>query len=95
MMGVCKLCLATKDLQNSHFIPAAMYKYVRDPDPTKKNRNPVLVTAKATTTTSKQVSDYVLCAGYEDLFNKNGENWMLKQVWNGKRFPLGDRLRVA
>jgi hypothetical protein len=95
MMGVCKLCLATKDLQNSHFIPAAMYKYVRDTDPTKKNRNPVLVTAKATTTTSKQVSDYVLCAGCEDLFNKNGENWMLKQVWNGKRFPLGDRLRVA
>jgi len=93
MMGVCKLCLKAKDLQNSHFIPAAMYKYARTPS--HKNRNPVLVTRKRTTTTSKQVTDYVLCAACEDLFNKNGENWMLKQVWNGKRFPLGDLLNVA
>jgi len=95
MIRVCKLCLKPKDLQDSHFMPAAMYKYVRDPDATKKNRNPVLVTAKTTTTTSKQVTDYVLCSGCEELFNKNGENWMLKQVWNGKRFPLRDRLAVA
>jgi hypothetical protein len=95
MTGVCKLCLKPKELQDSHFIPAAMYKYARDPDVTKKNRNPVLVTAKATITTSKQITDYVLCACCEDLFNKNGESWMLKQVWNGKRFPLRDRLGAA
>jgi hypothetical protein len=46
-------------------------------------------------TTSKQITDYVLCRDCEDLFNRNGENWMLKQVWNGRRFPLGDRLRLA
>jgi hypothetical protein len=29
------------------------------------------------------------------MLNKNGENGVLKWVWNGKRFPLGDRLAVA
>jgi len=50
---------------------------------------------RLTTTTSKQVVDYLLGSSCEDLFNKNGERWMLKQVWNGKRFPLLDRLNVA
>lgn len=70
-----------------------MYKYVRDPS--KKNPNPVLVSRTTTATTSKQVKDYLLCAECEGLFNKNGENGMLKWVWNGERFPLGDRLAVA
>jgi hypothetical protein len=91
--GICKLCLLPKDLQDSHLIPAAMYKYIRDPS--KKNPNPVVVGRKVTATTSKQVTDYLLCAECEDHFNKNGENGMLKWVWNGTRFPLGDRLAVA
>jgi len=41
------------------------------------------------------VKDFLLCAKCEDLFNKNGENEILKWVWNGKSFPLGDRLAVA
>jgi len=91
--GICKLCLLAKDLQDSHLIPAAMYKYIRSPS--KRNPNPVVVGRKVTATTSKQVTDYLLCAECEDLFNKNGENGTLKWVWNGKRFPLGDRLAVA
>ena len=42
-----------------------------------------------------ELCDYIQSATCEELFNKNGENWMLKQVWNGKRFPLRDRLNVA
>jgi hypothetical protein len=94
-MGVCKLCLQTKALQKSHFIPAAMYKRLLDPDVTKKDRNPVVVAPRVTATSSKQVRDYVLCVDCEGLFNKNGENWMMQQVWNGKRFPLDERLGVA
>jgi|SRR5580704_2158229 hypothetical protein len=92
-VGICKLCLQTKDLQDSHLIPRAMYKYVRTP--AKKNPNPVVVGRRVTATTSKQVSDYVLCSDCEQLFNRNGENWMLRQVWNGKRFPLLERLSLA
>lgn len=91
--GICKLCLQTKDLQNSHLIPAAMYKYIRNAS--KRNPNPVAVGRDVTATTSKQVTDYVLCAGCEDRINNNGEREILKWVWNGKRFPLGDRLAVA
>jgi hypothetical protein len=70
-----------------------MYSYVRTP--AQRNPNPVVVGRKITATTSKQVSDYVLCSDCEQLFNRNGENWMLRQVWNGRRFPLLDRLRLA
>ena len=92
-VGVCKLCLETKDLQDSHLIPRAMYSYVRTP--AQKNPNPVVIGRNVTATTSKQVSDYVLCSDCEQLFNRNGENWVLRQVWNGKRFPLLERLSLA
>jgi len=91
--GICKLCLKMKELQESHFIPRAMYKYLRTTS--ERNPNPVVVDRTRTATTSKQVKDYLLCTKCEDLFNKNGEKEILKWVWNGKRFPLGDRLSVA
>lgn len=90
---VCKLCLKPKPLVRSHLIPAAMYKYILDPG--KANDKPVVVGRKITATTSKQVRDYLLCAECEDRFNKSGEGWVLGQVWNGKTFPLRDRLRLA
>jgi hypothetical protein len=92
-VGTCKLCQTTARLQKSHLLPAAAYRYVRDLS--KKNENPVVVGKKVTATSSRQVQDYLLCAACEDLFNKNGERWFLKQVWNGQRFPLGDKLRLA
>jgi hypothetical protein len=91
--GVCKLCLRKEELRDSHFIPRAMYKYLRTAS--EKNPNPVVVGRTRAATTSKQVKDYLLCAKCEDLFNKNGENEILKWVWNSKHFPLGDRLAVA
>jgi hypothetical protein len=65
------------------------------PNVTKKDRNPVVVAPKVTATSSRQVKGYVLCSDCESLFNENGESWMMRQVWNGKRFPLGERLDVA
>jgi hypothetical protein len=82
-----------EELQDSHLIPRAMYKYLRTTSDI--NPNPVVVGRTGAVTTSKQVKDYLLCANCEDLFNKNGENEILKWVWNGKRYPLGDRLAVA
>lgn len=92
-IGICKLCLEQKDLQNSHLIPAAMYRYIRDPST--KNPNPVIGGRKVAAPSSRQVSDYLLGKECEDLFNKNGEKQVLKWVWNGKNFPLADRLAVA
>ena len=92
-IGICKLCLQQEKLQKSHFILAAFYKYILTP--TESNPNPVVVGRTVTATTSKQVRDYLLCAECEDLFNKNGEQAIVKWVWNGKDFPQGNRLAVA
>jgi hypothetical protein len=91
--GICKLCLQTKILQDSHFIPAAMYKYIRATS--LKNPNPVVVGRERTITTSEQVRDYLLCGECEDRFNKNGEKEVLKWACKGNHFPLGNRLAVA
>jgi hypothetical protein len=92
-VGVCRLCLKTRPLLRSHLIPAAMYKYILDPSET--NDNPVAIGRKITSSTSRQIRDHLLCAECEDLFNKNGEGWVSGQVWNGKSFPLRDRLKLA
>lgn len=92
-IGTCKLCLQTRELKRSHLIPAAMYRYIRDS--TDGNPNPVVLVRKFRGTTSQQMTAHLLCAECEDLFNKNGEKEVLKWVWNGRRFPLGDRLAVA
>lgn len=91
--GICRLCLKSRSLRDSHFIPGAMYKRLRDTK--RQNPNPIVVTRQKTATTSKQMTDYVLCAECEQRFNKNGEDWMLKMVGEGRRFPLNDRLALA
>ena len=91
--GTCKLCLKTRILQDSHFMPKSSFKRLRDPK--SQNPNPIVVTPKKTTKTSKQMKDYLLCAECEDRFNSGGESWMLKMIGHGKRFPLRDRLSVA
>jgi hypothetical protein len=91
--GICKLCLQNKDLRNSHLVPAAMYKYARSPEA--ENPTTVRVDRRGAKPIARQVADYVLCADCEQRFNRYGENWMMKQVWNGRSFPLGARLNLA
>jgi hypothetical protein len=57
--------------------------------------NPVLVTAKVTMSTSKQVRDYLLCRLCEQRLNRLGENYVLRQMQHIGKFPLLDRLRVS
>ncbi len=45
--------------------------------------------------TSKQLQDYLLCDGCERRFSEHGEKWIARQVYNGRDFPLLDRLNVA
>jgi WD40 repeat protein len=72
-----------------------MYTYIRHPNATGKNRNPLNVTTMATTHTQKQIKEYVFCSDCEGLFDKNGENSTLRLVWNGNRFPLGEKLSLG
>src|ERR1039458_4038603 len=82
-VGICKLCLMSKPLRDSHFMPRGMYKRIRDPS--KRNASPVVVTRERTTKTFRQTKEYVLCADCEQRFNLSGEDWMLKKLGAGKR----------
>jgi hypothetical protein len=79
-------------LQDSHYIPRGMYKRIRDAKRT--NPNPILISRKLTSSTSRQCTDYVFCADCEQRLNR-GESWLMKSVAHGRRFPLRDRLDVA
>jgi uncharacterized protein YlaI len=56
---------------------------------------PVVMTPKLATHTSKQVHDYVFCDECEDRFNKGGESYVSGLVCNDNSFPLLDRIRLA
>lgn len=91
----CGLCLQKKELQNSHLLPAALYKQLREPSG-RSDPNPVIVTRSRALTSSKQVSSPFLCADCELLFSVNGENYVVTQCakQNGS-FKLRELLQGA
>ncbi len=93
--GQCKLCLQLRDLQNSHLMPAALYRKSRNPGAS--NPNPMQVTERRSVQTSRQLRNYVLCRDCEQLFSRRGENYVMTQVFDGNsnRFPLLDMLRAS
>jgi hypothetical protein len=91
--GVCKLCRLEKNLQSSHFLPAALYKSLLNPEET--NPSPYLMSATKTVESSRQIKDYVLCADCERRLNENGERWVLAHMAREGKFPLREMLRKA
>lgn len=91
--GTCKLCHVHGDLRESHFMPAAIFLQLRTPS--RKNPHPVLISKKVSTTSSRQVKDYVLCNDCEQRFNKFGESWVLANMSRPTGFALQDALKRA
>src|SRR2546426_1040661 len=89
----CALCLLVKDLQDSHLLPASLYKKTRTPGAT--NPNPSLITKRGIVQTSRQMKDYLLCKDCEGLFSRNGEQYVMGQVAHKGKFPLLDILRAV
>jgi hypothetical protein len=90
-LGICALCKQSAELQDSHLIPAGVYRAL--PEPGNAIRNPILVTAQTTVQTSEQVSDYLLCKGCELRFQQNGEDWLMRnRPHRNGRFPLREAL---
>ena len=86
----CGLCLEEKNLQSSHFMPAAMYKIALESD----GQPPIILTKNKKLQTSKQAQTPLLCSACEGLFNKRGENWVLSHCWQADgSFPLRDVLK--
>lgn len=83
----CRLCLENRPLQDSHFVPKALYHRLRMHSGI--NPNPVVITRKTAYTTSRQVKDYLLCSECEQRFHTNGEDWVLRHYNRGNgQFPL-------
>jgi hypothetical protein len=80
-VGRCCLCLEEKQLQDSHFVPKAIYRRVRMPSG--DNPNPVILTRNRTFVTSRQIKDYLLCSQCEQRFHANGEDWVLRHYDRG------------
>jgi|SRR5215469_3115467 len=86
---VCKLCLETKPLQKSHFMPAALYP---------KHRKPSFATTSGTgafDSKEKQIKAHLLCFDCEQRFDQNGESEVLYWVNPKGNFRPGDRLKVS
>lgn len=90
--GECKLCHATGELRDSHFIPKAAYKIIRQSE----DDSPVVVDADVSLQTDNQMKDYVLCPQCEDRFNKNGESWVMKYcARNAEGFKLKELIDAS
>ena len=76
-IGKCALCRRPASLRDSHLLPKAVYRLLRDP--TRRNPNPVVITRNGKATTSEQVSKHFLCSECEQRFSNNGENFVMAQ----------------
>jgi len=93
-LGNCHLCGNNDLLQVSHLLPKALYRFVRASHGGKGNPDLVYSTKTNSWLSSRQVTANLLCLICEQLFNKNGEGWVLNQCYRGKgSFKLQDTLR--
>jgi hypothetical protein len=91
MTGRCKLCLQDLHLKESHYLPAGIYKILRDV--TEKNPNPWTLTAKTAIQTSRQMTARLLCCKCEQRLSTYGENWVLRHCQrNDGSFSLASNL---
>lgn len=95
-VGKCRLCLKDPaQLRNSHFFPGAAYRIMREftiREGRFTNPNPVRLTDVYAIQTSEQYTAHLLCHGCEQRLHVNGENWVLKHCWRGRKFRLAHLL---
>jgi hypothetical protein len=86
--GTCKLCHEERDLQQSDYMPAALYP---------KGLKLQYVTPAKSGIIAQRMKARVLCVDCERRFNRNGESEVLRHIApkSLKRFPLHEKLRVA
>jgi len=81
VFGVCALCHNKRELQDSHFLPKALYRYVRAR--TGAIRSPIVIGTESARNTDRQITKYLLCHECEQRFSRNGEAWAMKQIYRG------------
>jgi hypothetical protein len=89
--GICKLCLEEKDLIESHFVARSIIKTLREESG--GNPEPVITDAKIALQTSRQMKDELLCQSCDNCFGKNGEDWVLANMYTVEGFAIRDSLK--
>jgi len=93
-MLTCALCaVQVPKLLNSHLMPAALYKLLRDPEGP-GSPDPIIVGGGRSVTSSAQVSQPLLCYDCERRFGRH-ESWMLRHCARPQTFLLRDGLSGA
>jgi hypothetical protein len=80
-------------LCDSHLVPAAAFKILLAQG--SKNRHPIMFGDATAFSSAGQVRDYLLCRDCEELFNRNGEDWVMASCYRNKTFALRDALHKA
>jgi len=89
-VGICKLCLKEKELQDSHLLGRAVYKVIRE-----EGEDPVVMTPDLIVSTSRQVRAHLLCSDCEQRFSKNGEQYFSSVMARKDKFVLLDLLQAV
>lgn len=90
---LCALCHQARPLLKSHFLPAGLYRLLQTPGD--KNTHPVLTSRELAKQNSFQMTAPLLCSECEQLFNRNGEAYVLPLIRQESTFPILDRLKLA
>ena len=80
-IGACGLCHEVHPLCRSHLLPRAFYRLLRSeylPNP-----NPHFLADSLERNVPHQVKDYLLCEQCEQMFRKNGEDWITQHCYRG------------
>jgi len=82
-IGECKLCLKRKELLDSHYLGAALYKIA------KKRGGSLVRTPELFLESDIQIHHHLFCGNCEQLFNKYGERYVITMMNRGEGdFPL-------
>jgi hypothetical protein len=86
--GICRLCLEPRELQQSHYMPAALYP---------RDQKLQYATRVGSGVVSHHMKAPLLCRDCEGMFDRNGESEVLRHIApkSVKRFPLHEKLRLA
>ena len=91
--GLCELCHEHSEMQDSHFIPKALYRLLLCES---RNPNSYLFSTNGVRQISRQATQYLLCANCETRFDHNGENWVMRHLYRGRGiFRLRSVLRQS
>jgi len=93
-LGECALCRRRRRLMESHIMPKALYRLVRNPR--SKNPHPVVAIPSRRGKSSFQVTSRLLCEECEGRFDHNGEAWVMRHCYRGRGvFRLREILRQS